>query len=436
MNSNLNLDVKKLRIIAVFLIIVLVAVLVVVAKKTRLPSEDNTRKNYGAILNNNSHLIQYGDTLYYQNEYTNQNGEYKSKLTKLSLKDDELSPVNLIDFDRESITDNNMLLYDNMIYIVYSSDTYQYDIDNNVFKMFCQGSLQYFDGNRLVFLYLNDLYSANYNGTTNAIYNIERLTVGNMKRLCEDDDNIYYVSPGHKNNLLIVALDKKDFSVITLSQGESSQNEVTQAVVSKNFLYCNVKDGNEEIHVLKINLKTLERQVILLKDYSSVHLFINDSSDKLYFYGINEDVTDETTGDRSDGKEKVYVIDDDKILEKDAEDVKVDIFKNYTAYYSSNIIYLYNKGKLVGTLNYPISGKVSLTVKYAYTIDEYLYYMISIEKTTNDNTKSEDERLSNSEYESINGTASETNGYVNEKILVRVNKDSEEVQKLNYKISN
>lgn len=432
MNSNLNLDVKKLRIIAVFLVIVLVAVLVVVAKKTRLPSEDNTRKNYGAILNNNSHLIQYGDTLYYQNEYTNQNGEYKSKLTKLSLKDDELSPVNLIDFDRESITDNNMLLYDNMIYIVYSSDTYQYDIDNNVFKMFCQGNLQYFDGNRLVFLYLNDLYSANYNETTNAIYNIERLTVGNMKRLCEDDDNIYYVSPGHKNNLLIVALDKKDFSVITLSQGESSQNEVTQAVVSKNFLYCNVKDENEEIHVLKINLKTLERQVILLKDYSSVHLFINDSSDKLYFYGINEDVTDETTGDRSEGKEKVYVIDDDKILEKDAEDVKADIFKNYTAYYSSNIIYLYNKGKLVGTLNYPISGKVSLTVKYAYTIDEYLYYMISIEKTTNDNTKSEDERLSNSEYESINGTASETNGYVNEKILVRVNKDSEEVQKLNY----
>lgn len=432
MNSNLNLDVKKLRIIAVFLVIVLVAVLVVVAKKTRLPSEDNTRKNYGAILNNNSHLIQYGDTLYYQNEYTNQNGEYKSKLTKLSLKDDELSPVNLIDFDRESITDNNMLLYDNMIYIVYSSDTYQYDIDNNVFKMFCQGNLQYFDGNRLVFLYLNDLYSANYNETTNAIYNIERLTVGNMKRLCEDDDNIYYVSPGHKNNLLIVALDKKDFSVITLSQGESSQNEVTQAVVSKNFLYCNVKDENEEIHVLKINLKTLERQVILLKDYSSVHLFINDSSDKLYFYGINEDVTDETTGDRSEGKEKVYVIDDDKILEKDAEDVKADIFKNYTAYYSSNIIYLYNKGKLVGTLNYPISGKVSLTVKYAYTIDEYLYYMISIEKTTNDNTKSEDERLSNSEYESINGTASETNGYTNEKILVRVNKDSEEVQKLNY----
>lgn len=432
MNSNLNLDVKKLRIIAVFLVMVLVAVLVVVAKKTRLPSEDNTRKNYGAILNNNSHLIQYGDTLYYQNEYTNQNGEYKSKLTKLSLKDDELSPVNLIDFDRESITDNNMLLYDNMIYIVYSSDTYQYDIDNNVFKMFCQGNLQYFDGNRLVFLYLNDLYSANYNETTNAIYNIERLTVGNMKRLCEDDDNIYYVSPGHKNNLLIVALDKKDFSVITLSQGESSQNEVTQAVVSKNFLYCNVKDENEEIHVLKINLKTLERQVILLKDYSSVHLFINDSSDKLYFYGINEDVTDETTGDRSEGKEKVYVIDDDKILEKDAEDVKADIFKNYTAYYSSNIIYLYNKGKLVGTLNYPISGKVSLTVKYAYTIDEYLYYMISIEKTTNDNTKSEDERLSNSEYESINGTASETNGYTNEKILVRVNKDSEEVQKLNY----
>ena len=432
MNSNLNLDVKKLRIIAVFLVIVLVAVLVVVAKKTRLPSEDNTRKNYGAILNNNSHLIQYGDTLYYQNEYTNQNGEYKSKLTKLSLKDDELSPVNLIDFDRESITDNNMLLYDNMIYIVYSSDTYQYDIDNNVFKMFCQGNLQYFDGNRLVFLYLNDLYSANYNETTNAIYNIERLTVGNMKRLCEDDDNIYYVSPGHKNNLLIVALDKKDFSVITLSQGESSQNEVTQAVVSKNFLYCNVKDENEEIHVLKINLKTLERQVILLKDYSSVHLFINDSSDKLYFYGINEDVKDETTGDRSEGKEKVYVIDEDKILEKDAEDVKVDIFKNYTAYCSSNIIYLYNKGKLVGTLNYPISGKVSLTVKYAYTIDEYLYYMISIEKTTNDNTKSEDERLSNSEYESINGTASETNGYTNEKILVRVNKDSEEVQKLNY----
>ena len=183
---------------------------------------------------------------------------------------------------------------------------------------------------------------------------------------------------------------------------------------------------------MKINLKTLERQVILLKDYSSVHLFINDSSDKLYFYGINEDVTDETTGDRSEGKEKVYVIDDDKILEKDAEDVKADIFKNYTAYYSSNIIYLYNKGKLVGTLNYPISGKVSLTVKYAYTIDEYLYYMISIEKTTNDNTKSEDERLSNSEYESINGTASETNGYANEKILVRVNKDSEEVQKLNY----
>lgn len=418
----MNLNVKKLRIIAIFLAIALISIFAVISIRSRAMFVDNTPKDYGTILNNNSHIIQYGDNLYYQNEYTDQSGEYKSKLTKLSLKDEVLNPVNLIDFGRESINDNNMFLYDNKIYIVYSGNTYQYDIENNTFSLFCQGILQYFNGESLVFLYSNDLYSAHYKKNTNSIYGINRLTNGNLKRLCEDDKNVYYVSPGHKNNLLIVALDKENFSLTTLSQGESSQNEVIQAITSKNFLYCSIKDENDELHILKINLETLSKEVMRLKGYDSVYLFINDNSDKLYFYGIMS----------GDNDEKLYTIADDKIKETN-EEVRADILKNYSARCDSGMICLYNKGKELGKFSNPIGNDTFLTVEYAYAIKDYLYYMINIKEENNNSTEDEGERISNFEYESINGMMIESKAHKNQKILVRVHKDGGEVQKLNYK---
>lgn len=402
----MKLNLKQLKLIASVLTIILIAIFVVLGSQV---SKNNKKENdsySNDILNNWSHIVQYNGMIYYQNEYTNKSGEFQSNISRISAKDKNITITDVIDFKKTAISNHNMFFYNNMIYIVYADNTYQYDLEKNDMKFFCQGELQYFDGKKVVFLYANDIYSADYSKTLNAINNVNQISSANMKKMSEDDNYIYYTTPGHKNNTLIVALTKNEFALVTLSDELSKYDEVLQIVPTKNYVYCVATDIDGENYVLKINMKDGKKEKINLNEYQNIYMFMNEDNDTPWFYA-----------NMSGDTEKMYIIKNDKI-EETHDEVKTDIQRNYDLKDINGVIHLYNKGKDVGQIENPVKDTNMITIDYAYNIGDYLYYKFDIGNVTYD----EDEDIEN---------MSSSEGYIYVPMLVRVSNKGGEVQILN-----
>lgn len=383
----MKLNVKQLKVIALFLVIVLVAIFVIIGGSKNNSSSGGTKKySNKSIYNNNSHAIRYGDYLYYQNEFTNASGEFKSYLSRVSLVEKNSEPENLINFEKTMITYNNIFLYNNKIYIYNYENTYQYNIETGKVNWFCEGRLHYIDDEKVAFYYNDCIYSADYSIDTNAISNIKKLTKSDITKYAEDNSYIYYVTPGHRNNTLVVGISKKNFDVVTIEDELSIYDEVLQIVSSNDYLFCIVKDIDDDMYVLKINMKNGNKNIIDIPEYEYINAFINDDNKDLFFYA-NE--TGET--------KSLYVVSNDEVKETNKE-IKTDLFENYGVEDINGTIYLYNKGMEIGKLENPVLAQNEVILKYAYMIDEYFYYRIDIQNHLNEEEDTEDENYSSDEY--------------------------------------
>ena len=205
--------------------------------KVNINKGESNIKYSNNISNNYSHIIKYDDMLYYQNEFVNKDGSFSSYLSRLPVNFEDEKSVKLVDFEKVSMINSEMYLRENKIYFMYNGDTYQYNIATKTAKFFCEGELQYFNNDRVVFLYSQTLYTAEFNENTNSIVNIEEIISGNIKKIYADENNIYYVADGDKSNLVILKLTKKKDSLIDLSSGEPNTSEIVQAVASKKYLF-------------------------------------------------------------------------------------------------------------------------------------------------------------------------------------------------------
>lgn len=402
----MKLNLKQLKLIAIVLTIILIVIFVVLGRQVSKNNKKDNVKYSNDILNNWSHIVQYDGMIYYQNEYTKASGDFQSNISRISANDKNISITDVIDFKKTAISDHGMFFYNNMMYIIYADNTYQYDLEKNDMKFFCQGELQYFDGKKVIFLYANDIYSADYSKTLNAINNINQISSANMKKMSEDDNYIYYTTPGHKNNTLIVALTKKEFALITLSDELSKYDEVLQIVPTKNYIFCVANDIDGESYVLKINMKDGRKERISLNEYQNVYMFMNEDNDTPWFYA-------NVSGDT----EKIYIIKNDEI-EEAHDDVKVDIQRNYNLKDINGIIHLYNNEKDVGQIENPVKNTNTITIDYAYNIGDYLYYKFDIGNVTYDDEEDIESTSSNEEYIYV-------------PMLVRVSEKDGEVQVLN-----
>lgn len=397
----MNINVKRLRALAILVIGLIALIIIIMSMKVNINKGKSNVKYSNNILNNYSHIIKYDDMLYYQNEFVNKDGSFSSYLSRLPANFEDEKSVKLVDFEKVSAINSDMYLRENKIYFMYKGDTYQYNIATKAAKFFCEGELQYFNNDRVVFLYSQTLYTAEFNENTNSIVNIEEIISGNVKKIYADENNIYYVADGDKSNLIILKLIKKENSLIDLSSGEPNTSEIVQAVASKNYLFCCVRNSERNLHILKLPLNgSLKAQIINIFEYDNIFMFMNDNGDTLHFYAT-----------KNGEDEKMYVLNNDKISES-SEKIKVDIIKNYTTKLSNGKIELYNKNEKVGEINNTLSGANNVEVRYGYEIDGYYYYSIKVEKEILD----EDEVVPNMSYDETIGNTS----YNYDFILVRV----------------
>lgn len=397
----MNINVKRLRALAILVIGLIALIIIIMSMKVNINKGKSNVKYSNNILNNYSHIIKYDDMLYYQNEFVNKDGSFSSYLSRLPANFEDEKSVKLVDFEKVSAINSDMYLRENKIYFMYKGDTYQYNIATKTAKFFCEGELQYFNNDRVVFLYSQTLYTAEFNENTNSIVNIEEIISGNVKKIYTDENNIYYVADGDKSNLIILKLIKKENSLIDLSSGEPNTSEIVQAVASKNYLFCCVRNSERNLHILKLPLNgSLKAQIINIFEYDNIFMFMNDNGDTLHFYAT-----------KNGEDEKMYVLNNDKISES-SEKIKVDIIKNYTTKLSNGKIELYNKNEKVGEINNTLSGANNVEVRYGYEIDGYYYYSIKVEKEILD----ENEVVPNMSYDETIGNTS----YGYDFILVRV----------------
>ena len=397
----MNINVKRLRALAILVIGLIALIIIIMSMKVNINKGKSNVKYSNNILNNYSHIIKYDDMLYYQNEFVNKDGSFSSYLSRLPANFEDEKSVKLVDFEKVSAINSDMYLRENKIYFMYKGDTYQYNIATKTAKFFCEGELQYFNNDRVVFLYSQTLYTAEFNENTNSIVNIEEIISGNVKKIYADENNIYYVADGDKSNLIILKLIKKENSLIDLSSGEPNTSEIVQDVASKNYLFCCVRNSERNLHILKLPLNgSLKAQIVNIFEYDNIFMFMNDNGDTLHFYAT-----------KNGEDEKMYVLNNDKISES-SEKIKVDIIKNYTAKLSNGKIELYNKNEKVGEINNTLSEANNVEVRYGYEIDGYYYYSIKVEKEILD----EDEVVPNMSYDETIGNTS----YDYDFILVRV----------------
>ena len=397
----MNVNMKHLRALAILVVGLIALIIIIMSMKVNINKGKSNVKYSNNISNNYSHIIKYDDMLYYQNEFVNNDGSFSSYLSRLPANFEDEKSVKLVDFEKVSAINSDMYLRENKIYFMYKGDTYQYNIATKTAKFFCEGELQYFNNDRVVFLYSQTLYTAEFNENTNSIVNIEEIISGNVKKIYADENNIYYVADGDKSNLIILKLIKKENSLIDLSSGESNTSEIVQAVASKNYLFCCVRNSEGNLHILKLPLNgSLKAQIINIFEYDNIFMFMNDNGDTLHFYAT-----------QNGEDEKLYVLNNDKVSESN-DKIKVDIIKNYTAKLSNGKIELYNKNEKVGEIDNTLSEANSVEVRYGYEIDGYYYYSIKVEKEILD----EDESVPNMSYDEIIGNIS----YDYDFILVRV----------------
>lgn len=397
----MNINMKRLRALAILVIGLIALIIIIMSMKVNINKGKSNVKYSNNISNNYSHIIKYDDMLYYQNEFVNKDGSFSSYLSRLPANFEDEKSVKLVDFEKVSAINSDMYLRENKIYFMYKGDTYQYNIATKTAKFFCEGELQYFNNDRVVFLYSQTLYTAEFNENTNSIVNIEEIISGNVKKIYADENNIYYVADGDKSNLIILKLIKKENSLIDLSSGEPNTSEIVQAVASKNYLFCCVRNSERNLHILKLPLNgSLKAQIINIFEYDNIFMFMNDNGDTLHFYAT-----------KNGEDEKMYVLNNDKISES-SDKIKVDIIKNYTTKLSNGKIELYNKNEKVGEINNTLSGANNVEVRYGYEIDGYYYYSIKVEKEILD----EDEVVPNMSYDETIGNTS----YDYDFILVRV----------------
>ena len=397
----MNINMKRLRALAILVIGLIALIIIIMRMKVNINKGKSNVKYSNNISNNYSHIIKYDDMLYYQNEFVNKDGSFSSYLSRLPANFEDEKSVKLVDFEKVSAINSDMYLRENKIYFMYKGDTYQYNIATKTAKFFCEGELQYFNNDRVVFLYSQTLYTAEFNENTNSIVNIEEIISGNVKKIYADENNIYYVADGDKSNLIILKLIKKENSLIDLSSGEPNTSEIVQAVASKNYLFCCVRNSERNLHILKLPLNgSLKAQIINIFEYDNIFMFMNDNGDTLHFYAT-----------KNGEDEKMYVLNNDKISES-SDKINVDIIKNYTTKLSNGKIELYNKNEKVGEINNTLSGANNVEVRYGYEIDGYYYYSIKVEKEILD----EDEVVPNMSYDETIGNTS----YDYDFILVRV----------------
>ena len=411
-----NLDIKLLKRLAIVIVAILCLLIIVVGKLT-IPPKVEEEVILEAV-NNGERIVHYNNEIYCATKIK-YNGKLRDALVKLPIDFDENTPREIIKVFNTPVENIKLNFFENNL-IYKDSSTYIYDFEKNKNDLFCEGELQFlFEPDGFVMLQAGDIYKATYYSSTYMAKTMEKIAIGQFVKRGEDDEKVYYSSKTGQSNIIIVALDKKDFTMTTLDDINARRQSVEAVEVTDDYIYTFLSGDSEQyirriskkvdkkgnVEVKKIPIDLFDKIETINMKYAKP-LNLNKSKNQkrfndIYFYGSK--IIEE--GYRY-GKETVY---ETKMYKYSFEDDTITEYngllnqlhaKSYSGDFNGTVAEIYYGDKKLTEIDTKIENLNELVINDINIIEhdkkQYLYYEIRVsefEESDNTNVESSSEKI-------------------------------------------
>ena len=260
-----NLDVNKLKSLAILLVSILIICIIAVSLGKKPPKIEEVIV-YESV-NNNERVAHYGDDLYCCVPMVI-DGKTKSVLLKLPIEFDDDTPREIIDtFDTTSLMNKTLEFQGNKLFYKNGA-TYMYDLANKKISPFCEGDIQFMlEPDTFVMLENGNIFKGTYYLSTYMTKYFEKLAEGNFTKIDEDEKKVYYYSDAGSNTI-VVSLDKENLRVFTMDNFKNTKMKLEDSIVTDDYVYEVVSHDNKK-YIRKIskeiesnnNLEILEKEI-------------------------------------------------------------------------------------------------------------------------------------------------------------------------------
>lgn len=353
---------------AIGISVILMILVIFVGLSIKKPNEKKENKEV-KIINNNAKVIHYDGNIYYLNN-SKFNGKYDYAISSLPINFDEnnIKPTLIEKFSNVKV-DTDLYLYNNDIYYYYLKNTYRYNLETKENKLFCEGHLQYINGNKYVSLYDGSLFEGECYDNTYTTKSIKQLTMSALTKVHEDDERIYYISPSDNGNTLLFAAKKEDFTLMLLDKVDAYTKSIEEVTSTEKYVFSLIIN-EEKYELTRISKETLEKNTYPLEGYNDISLHVEtddkNTNNNLYLYA-------------DDGETKILVLEDASSEVKEYEDeLKEDDFRNYSVAKINEYICLFKNEKELTRIINPLGEKSDVYLNYVLKIEDKLYYEVSI----------------------------------------------------------
>ena len=364
----LKINRNILLIVAILLLIAIFSTVIIIHNINKLDEPDEVA--IGKLYNNNAHILQYGDYIYYQS--VNSNAIMRVPVDSTSLSED----VELVYSRANTAFDPRMHIYNNFLYFSYNGDTYIYDLEFKEYKFFCNGSLEYITDTEAICLYNGCLYSGVIYQDSPLIKSYNKLTDSVFTRMYEDNEMIYYSSPTNRNTIVLVGFNKADYTITYFyeleKQYEGEYYNIAQVIANDEYIYMLVSITDKDNTKISSYIIRLEKESLVatktssLSELESPSFFQKENSNDLYF-SLN-------------GNFYVWKH-DNNTYEEYQQEPDTSILHCYNFKFNDRLLSVYLNDNKVGEISLDIEGTdIKCSLDEIIMVDKYVYATLNLSK--------------------------------------------------------
>ncbi len=418
----MNINRKYLYIALGVLGAIILGIVIYVSIRTKnvLDQKKVRESNLYEVKNNNSFITQYGDNLYYFPEALA--GTINKYLHVASAKDENSSiGEQILKIESLKMYNSNIIIFENKMFYKQFGNTYMIDFKDRLkYEKFCEGDIQYIDANKALVIIDGNLYNVPYFSDTYKPQRYGKIIIGNLTKLSEDENVLYFKSVNENGIQTIVGVDKSTMKIIIYDSNIKNTIKINDFLTTNDYLFYLATENNNNF-VYRIDKKNHEKEIISLKEYKNISIFKNDNKDNIYFLSVQDD-----------GTIKKYICKEDSTVpEEFIGNVNQEFIGNYTITLKDNKLELYKGGKYFTTIETDARNLTKANILDIATIDNNIYYKIYYTNSTNLEvtedmlynrpiTLDEDKEESSGDIEEVSGDVEESSGDI-DKIITKTN---------------
>lgn len=416
-------DIKKLKIIA-FVLILMIFIVMGIANRGMenvLDKKESLPENVSEVVNNSSQVIYYNEQIFYRAPYRDGTRVYDviARISEDELKD--VSKNNIVIDPMRTGLSENLTIFANFLLYSVGGNTYAYDFDMKESWLFSKGELQYIDENEALVLIDNQLHRVLYTIDTFTAYDYSLLVSGTLYPYSSlDDERIYFSAVSNDGTNFLIGYNIESRSISTYYMPSSISERIVQVKSTPNYI-CILIEKNDEISVAKIDKESFVAKKIILEQATTANIFIKDSK-KDDFY-IN------TVDLNGNVKNYLWEKDDNKFKESN-DDVAADFIGAYKTTIKDNSFTVYKDNKSFFEFNTSIEDLAKVTIKEINVINDYMFF--EIEATNNSSIDEEDHYHIPNGMPNNSSVDIDLNKIETKRLLLRMSLKGKDVQVLSF----